>query len=148
LARISRDSVHDSESSARIVGVEEPFEACVLPPPNHEMEQPMIRATIRMSIPPKKSDEAQRILRRLVRECGDDPGCLSCHMYGDLQDKDVLVLEQTWKTQESLDLHLRSDVYRNLLLVVEMSLVKPEIRFDTISDSAGIEAIEKARSHS
>jgi quinol monooxygenase YgiN len=112
------------------------------------MEQPMIRATIRMAIPPRKSDEAQRILRRLVRECGDDPGCLNCHIYGDLQDENVLVLEQTWKTQESLDLHLRSDVYRNLLLVVEMSLVKPEIRFDTISDSAGIEAIEKARSQS
>jgi hypothetical protein len=43
------------------------------------------------------------------------------------------------------NLHLRSDEYRNLLLILEMALEQPEIRFDTISGSTGIETIEKAR---
>ncbi len=46
-----------------------------------------------------------------------------------------------------MNLHLRSDEYRNLLLVLEMALKEPEIRFDTISSSTGIETIEKARIH-
>jgi len=77
----------------------------------------------------------------------DEPGCLSCHIYGDLQEKNVFMLKEVWRSEEDLGLHLRSDEYRNLLLVLEMALEPPEIRFDTISSSTGIETIEKARNH-
>jgi quinol monooxygenase YgiN len=107
----------------------------------------MIQATIRMTIPPQKSSEVLKIVRSVIEQCRDDPGCLSCHIYGDLQEKDVLMLEEVWSSEEDLDLHLRSDEYRNLLLVLEMALKQPEIRFNTISSSTGIETIEKARSH-
>ena len=106
----------------------------------------MIQATVRMAIQSRKSGEALKILRSVVELCRDDPGCLSCHIYGDQEEKDVLVLEEVWRSKEDLDLHIRSDEYRNLLLVLEMALKQPEIRFDTISSSTGIETIEKARS--
>jgi quinol monooxygenase YgiN len=105
----------------------------------------MIQATIRMTIPNQKSSEVMKILRSEVELCRDEPGCLNCHLYGDLQEKNVLVLEEIWNSEEELNLHLRSDKYRNLLLVLEMSPHQPEIRFDTISSSAGLETIEKAR---
>jgi quinol monooxygenase YgiN len=111
------------------------------------MEKQMILATIRMMIPPKKRDDALGILRSLTEQCRDDLGCLSCRIYRDLQEKNVLMFEEIWRSKEDLDLHIRSDDYRNLLLVVEMALKQPEIRFDTISSSTGIETIEKARSH-
>ncbi len=107
----------------------------------------MIQSTIRMTIPPKKSGEALKILRSVAERCMHDPGCLGCHIYGDLQEENVLILEEIWRAEEDLELHLRSDEYRNLLLVMEMALKQPEIRFDTISSSTGIETIEKARSH-
>lgn len=107
----------------------------------------MIQARIRMTIPPEKSEEVLIILGWVAELCRDDPGCLGCHLYGDLREKNVLVLEQVWRTQENLDLHLRSDEFSNLLQALELSLDQPEIRFDTISDSAGIETIEKARGH-
>jgi quinol monooxygenase YgiN len=105
----------------------------------------MIQATIRMTIPHQKSSEVMKILRTEVELCRYEPGCLSCHLYGDLQEKNVLVVEEIWNSEEELNLHLRSDKYRNLLLVLEMSPNQPEIRFDTISSSAGLETIEKAR---
>ena len=43
--------------------------------------------------------------------------------------------------------YLRSDQYHKVLLVLEMALKQPEVRFDIISRSTGIETIEKARSH-
>ena len=107
----------------------------------------MIIATIRMMIPPQKRGEALRILRSVAELCRDDPGCLSCNIYRDLNDSRVLVLEEVWKSEEDLNLHLRSEEYRNLLLVLEMALKQPEIRFDTVSDTTGIETIEKARSN-
>jgi quinol monooxygenase YgiN len=122
--------------------------AAAIPQQRHELEKQMILATVRMTIPPQKSGEVMKILRSMAEQCRDDPGCLSCHIYGDLQEENVFVLEQVWRAEEDLDLHLRSGEYLNLLLVLEMSLKQPEIRFDTISSSMGIEAIEKARSRS
>jgi len=75
----------------------------------------------------------------------DESGCISCHIYGDLQEKNVFMLKEVWRSEEDMDRHLRSDEYRNLLLILEMALEQPEIRFDTISSSTGIETIEKAR---
>ena len=106
----------------------------------------MIRATVRMEIPPQKTGEVLKILRSMSEQCRDFPGCLGCYLYGDLEKKNVLVLEQVWRAEEDLNLHLRSREYLNLLLVLEMSLKQPEIRFDTIASSMGIEAIGKARS--
>jgi quinol monooxygenase YgiN len=98
-----------------------------------------------MTIPPQKSGEALKILRSVAELCKIDPGCLSCHVYGDLLEDNILMLEEVWSTAEALDLHIRSDEYRNLLLALELALKRPEIRFDTISSSTGIETIEKAR---
>ena len=107
----------------------------------------MILASVRMTIPPQKRDEALKIVRLVAEQCRDYPGCLCSYIYGDLQEKNVLVLEELWKAEEDLNHHIRSEEYRNLLLVLEMGVKQPEIRFDTISSSTGIETIEKARSH-
>lgn len=105
----------------------------------------MILSTIRMMIPPKKRDDALKILRSITEKCRDDFGCISSRIYEDLQENNVLLFEEIWKAEKDLDRHIRSKEYLNLLLVVEMAVKHPEIRFDTISSSTGIETIEKAR---
>ncbi len=105
----------------------------------------MVLATIRLMIPPQKRDEALKILKSAAVQCGVTPSCLSCHIYADVQEENVLMFEQGWRSQEDLERHLRSDEYYRVLLVMEMALEQPEIRFDTISGSTGIETVEKAR---
>jgi quinol monooxygenase YgiN len=105
----------------------------------------MILATVKMTTPPQKIGEVLKILRSVAEECRDHPGCLGCHIYEDLEEKGVLILEEVWTAQEFLDRHFRSKEYLNLLLTLEMSVKKPEVRFDTISDSKGMEVIEQAR---
>jgi len=56
------------------------------------------------------------------------------------------MVEEIWRSEEDLKHHLRSEEYRNVLMVMEMALKHPEVRFNTISTSTGIETIEKARS--
>jgi len=105
----------------------------------------MIQESIRISIPSQKSEAVLGILRSVLERSKDDPSCLGCHIYGDLDEKNVLMLEGLWSTEEGLEHHLRSDEYRNLLLALELAVRRPEIRFNTISGSSGIETIEKAR---
>ncbi len=106
----------------------------------------MIVATIKMKIPPEKRDEALKILRLTARHSRMRSGCLGCHIYVDAQEDDVLLFEEMWRGADELERRLRSGEYRNLLLIMEMSLTHPEVRFNTVSASSGIETIEKARS--
>jgi quinol monooxygenase YgiN len=106
----------------------------------------MVLATIRMMIPPKKRDEALKILRSMAEQCKVHPDCLGCHIYDDVQEDNVLMFEEMWRNEEDLVQHLQSKEYQDVLLVMEMALKHPEIRFNTVSTSTGMETIAKARS--
>ena len=106
----------------------------------------MVLSTIRMIISPKKRDEALKILKSTAEQCKVHSGCLGCYIYEDVQEDNVLMFEETWRNEEDLGQHLRSEGYRNVLLVMEMALKHPEVRFNTVSISTGMETIEKARS--
>jgi len=106
----------------------------------------MILSTIRMVIPAKKHNEVIKILRSIALKTRDESGCLGCCIYRDVEDNNVFMFQQHWKSEESLNLHVCSVYYLNILLILEMSIKQPEVRFETISDSTGIETIEKMRS--
>jgi len=106
----------------------------------------MVLSTIRMAIPVEKQNDALKTIRSIGLQTRDVPGCISYSIYKDLEDNNVLMLQTKWDNDSSLTLHIRSNIYRNLLLVLEMSFQQPEIIFDTISGSTGIETIEKIRS--
>ena len=105
----------------------------------------MVHTTVRMVIPPQKRAEALQILNVIAERTRIQPGCLSCRIYHDEQVEAVFLVEEVWKSQEDMDRHLRSDDYRHVLFVTEMAVEPPEIKFQTVSRSAGIEIIEKAR---
>jgi quinol monooxygenase YgiN len=93
----------------------------------------MILATIRMTIPLRKCDNVLKIIKSLIEKTRKDSGCLSVDLYKDLQENNTFLLEEVWRTEEDLHLHIRSEEYRNLLLILEMALTEPEIKFSTIS---------------
>jgi quinol monooxygenase YgiN len=105
----------------------------------------MVKATIRMTIPAKRRDGALEILTSVAERSRYEPGCIACRVYQDVEVESVIVLQQFWESREDMEKHLRSEEFRKVLLVVEMSLEPPEIRFDEISASTGVETIEKAR---
>ena len=106
----------------------------------------MIYASLRMKFAPNKFAEARDILRAMVERTRVSPGCLGCDIYQDLREPRVLLFEEWWETAADLDRHLRSDSYRHVILVMEMALEYPVIRFSEISGSTGLETVEKARS--
>lgn len=105
----------------------------------------MVHATVRVVIPPQKRAEALQILNVIAERTRVQLGCLSCRLYHDEQVEAVFMVEEVWNSQEDLDRHLRSDNYRNMLFVTEMAVEPPEIRFRTVSQSAGLEIVERAR---
>ena len=105
----------------------------------------MVRSIIRMLIPLEKQGEALEILGSTIEQTLFDPGSISCRVYRGVEDARAIMLEELWVSDEDVKRHLRSEKYRKILLVVEMAEETPEIRFDTIDHSTGVETIEQAR---
>jgi quinol monooxygenase YgiN len=99
-----------------------------------------------MKMSPEKAEEALEVLRPLAERTSVEPGCASCHIYRDAVEDDTIMIEELWRNQEDLHRHLCSSNYQRVLLVVELAEGKPEISFNTISHSTGLETIVEARS--
>jgi len=98
-----------------------------------------------MLIPLEKQGEALEILGSTIEQTQFEPGCVSCRLYRGVEDARAVMLEELWMSDEDVQHHLRSEKYRKILLVVEMAAEPPEIRFEHITRSGGVETIEQAR---
>jgi quinol monooxygenase YgiN len=99
-----------------------------------------------MIIPAGKQKEALEILNSMVEEIRFETGCISCRLYRGVKDNRAIMVEELWECEEDVRRHLRSKKYGKILMVIEMASEFPEIRFDIISGSSGVETIEQARS--
>jgi quinol monooxygenase YgiN len=105
----------------------------------------MIQSLIQMVFAPDKIDDAMQILLSIVERIRAEIGCVSCSVYKDTEMESQIIFTQVWKSENDLQRHLRSDEYKKVLLVMEMASARPEIRFDNIVSTSGVETIEKAR---
>jgi len=105
----------------------------------------VVHATLRMVIPRERRGEVLQILNPMAERVRLEPGCLACNVYQDVQDARVIMLEEVWGCPTEMERHLRSEQYRNVLLLMEMALEPPVVQFNEVSRSTGVETIEKAR---
>lgn len=104
-----------------------------------------IRSTIRMLIPLNKQSEALEILGMVCAQVQYEPSCISSRLYRGVDDVRAVMIEEFWESDQDILYHLQSDAYRRVLMVIEMAEEPPDIRFDTIAHSNGVEFIENVR---
>ena len=104
-----------------------------------------VRSSIRMLIPLDKQSEAIDILGSVCVQIQFDPSCISSRIYREVDEVRAIMVEELSANDQDILRHLNSDLYRRVLLVIEMAAEPPEIRFDTIKSPSGVETIEKAR---
>lgn len=105
----------------------------------------MIIATLRIVVPPEKRDAVLQTLRSLLGPTQVQPGCISCQVHQDIENENALTLVEEWESQAELDRHIRSEEYRKVLAVMDMSSKPPEIKFNTVSSTAGMETVVAGR---
>ena len=105
----------------------------------------MLQASLRIVAPPERRDEIVQTFRSLVEPTEVKRGCLGCRFYQDVADKNALTYVEQWRTQEDCERHLRSEQYRKLLALIDLSTSPPELRFHTISETSGIEYLATVR---
>lgn len=103
-----------------------------------------VRSAIRMLIPMDKQSEAIEILSGVSERVQFEPYCISSRLYRGVDEERAIMLEELWESGRDMLQHLKSDAFRRVLLVVEMAEESPDIQFDTITESGGVEVIEQA----
>ena len=105
----------------------------------------MIVGTLRVIPAPDRRAEILEVFRAVQGPVRAQPGCLACHIYEEQGSEPAIVLVERWETQPALEAHLRSEAYRRVLGAVELSGSPPEVSFDYVSATDGIELIERSR---
>jgi len=95
-----------------------------------------------MIVRPEMRRDLLETLRGMLEPARVERGCLSYRFYEDVEDRNAFVLLEEWKTQKDLESHLRTDNQRWLLAVMDLLGEQPELRFNTVSHTAGMDLIE------
>lgn len=103
----------------------------------------MILSTLKMIVQPERRGDLLETLRGMLEPARVERGCLSYGLYEDVENPDAFVLLEKWATQEDIERHISKDNQRRILALMDILSEQPELRFHTVSHTAGIDLIEK-----
>ena len=70
---------------------------------------------------------------------------MHCRLYEEDGSEETVLYVEQWESEEDLQRHIRSDLYRRILEAMELSCRSPEVAFHSVSATAGMELIEALR---
>jgi quinol monooxygenase YgiN len=105
----------------------------------------IIVGTLRILPAPHRRAEVLEVFRAIQGPVRAQPGCIACHIYEEQDPERAVVLVERWESQAALEAHLRSESYRRILGAIELSGGPPEISFDYVSATEGMDLIERSR---
>ena len=105
----------------------------------------MIIAKLKISVPPNKRRSAIETIRAIIGWTSAQAGCINIAFYQDTDNPDSMILLEEWEDWGSMEKHIRSDSYWNILELMELSSEQPEIKFSKVSSTKGMEFLEKLR---
>jgi quinol monooxygenase YgiN len=105
----------------------------------------MIVVRIAMNVLPEKQKELVQTILSMIGPMEKEAGCLSCALFCNVEDKNLLNLFEEWQTRKDLDRHLRSEMFSVLLGTKSLLCDPSQIQIHTVSHSEGMETVKAAR---
>ena len=102
----------------------------------------MIQATLKMIVQPERRGDLLATMKGMLEPARVERGCLSYRLYEDVENRNAFILLEEWATQEDLERHISKDNQRQLLTLMDLLSEQPELRYNTVSHTAGMDLIE------
>jgi len=102
-------------------------------------------ASIKLTAPPAKLREILQAVGAMLGPIRLEQGCISCHCYVDIESENSIYIKEEWETRDDLGAHMRSVHFGILLGALKMLTEEPEIRFNSIISTTGVEELKKLR---
>jgi len=109
-----------------------------------ERRASVIIVRITMNALPEKQKEVMQTLVAMIESTGKERGCLSHHVFRDIEDENVFSLIDEWETREDLDQHIGSAKFGVLLGTKSLLCEPPNIQIHTVSNSERMAAVDAA----
>jgi quinol monooxygenase YgiN len=104
-----------------------------------------ILVTIKIDVRSAKRKELAQTLSALAVRVRKEAGCVSSAVYREVENENALCVLEEWVSQEDLDNHLQSDNFHLLCGAVKLLNGPAQMRFHSISQTLGEEAVAAAR---
>jgi quinol monooxygenase YgiN len=104
----------------------------------------MVVCTVKVFLSPDRRAEVLEVLHS-IRGPVLARGCASCHVYEEHDPDEAVVLVERWESEAALEAHIRSETFRRIISAIELSCGPPEISFDSVTATRGMELIERLR---
>ncbi len=105
----------------------------------------MIVVRIAMNVLPEKQKELVQTILSMIGPMEKEAGCLSCALFCNVEDKNLLNLLEEWQTRKDLDRHLRSEMFSVLLRTKSLLCDPSQIQILTVSHSDRMESVNATR---
>ncbi len=105
----------------------------------------MIIVTLKLKVVPEKRWDVLKTIHTVIGPTMVQFGCLHCGFYSNTQNDDELILLEKWESEEAMEKHIRSDEFRKIIAAMETVIEPPEIRFNKVTSTEGIELVERVR---
>jgi quinol monooxygenase YgiN len=95
-----------------------------------------------MIVRPERRGDLLATMRGMLEPARVERGCLSYRLYEDVENRNAFILLEEWATQEDLERHISRDNQRRLLALTDLLSEQPELRYNTVSHTSGMDLIE------
>jgi len=102
----------------------------------------MIQVTFKMIVRHDKRSDLLAAMKGMLQPVRVERGCLNYGLYQDVENSDAFLLLEEWATQQDLEKHICTDNQRQLLALMDLLSEQPELRFNTVTHTAGMDLIE------
>jgi len=102
----------------------------------------VILVTLKMIVQPERRSDFLETMRGMLEPVRVERGCLIYRLYEDVESRNAFVLLEEWATQEDLERHISKYNQQRLLALMDLLSEQPELRFNTVSHTAGMDLIE------
>ena len=108
----------------------------------------MIIMSLNFSVSTLMKKDVINIFDSLAGSISVKPGCKKVNLYSNINNDDDFLLILEWNSQGEMEKHIRSEDFRKIMVLMDLSNEAPIIRFNTVSSTMGFELIEKIRLNS
>lgn len=106
----------------------------------------MVRLTVTLKNPGRPVRDLVDGFRFLMLSTRLEPGCMRCSVWTE-PDSSVHYVEE-WSTEADIRRRVQSEPFTSVLALIESVREPPQVRFDFVASTRGLDYVEEVRHHS
>jgi quinol monooxygenase YgiN len=101
--------------------------------------------TIEWLVPLGQTRPITMALHSLASDIRNTRGCIGCSVATDIGNRGTVRYTEEWLTEEDLRRHVRSDLFAQIVTLMEDAAQPPRIEFTLVHETRGLDFVEEVR---